>query len=489
MDNKTPKGEDPIAERIKDTIGCFRGSTSLPDLGEITKKYDLRRKERIQCRKEQNFQGNTSLEKFNPSHDKVEESVQQESLLSIIFKNEKKIERKLRSKSRLDSLFELCPMSPWRETSCLKTTADENEILSNLDFTNFYPSILISKEFPDPKDLWHIYCKYIPQEPGLVRVVLHTKKGIEPHVKEHHPFQLQIDKISCPFYLEGGLKIETLIHTNEAKIYEKFFDIEPIEAIVSNKAITHPLKNRVVDALAKIEELKKDREKNSEEIGVLKLIVNSATTTPKINQPKDLPSKFGVHCLSSQIVSNARAILFETVHKCLGPNDKLLQVNTDGFIVKTTKDNPVEQRLAQASLWGNAPGKIREKCKAQRGLFLGANTWWLINRDGKLVDEAGTGRPKISPQQIAQYKTIPKYLEYIGPDNQPKRINLLYLADFRHKLNHKSLNRNKFVLSEEGIHTIDAPWQITHKEKTRSWIVTKMTMNNFIKEFKKLNSD
>jgi len=402
-----------------------------------------------------------------------------EEFLSIILRNEKKIERVLRSKSRLDSLFELCPMSPWRETSCLKSTCGSDQIITNLDFTNFYPSILISEMFPDPKDLWHTYPKTLPKEPGILRAILHPKSSISEKVRHHHPFQLQIDKISCPFYIEG--RIETLLHTNEIGIWSEFFEIEPLEAILSNQAITHPLKNRVNQALEEIDVLKKDRERNNKKIAELKLIVNSATTTPKINQDRNLPSKYGVHCLSSQIVSNARAKLFQTIQACLGTKDELLQVNTDGFIAKTEISNPIIHKIKEMSLWGDRPGLVREKCHAKSGLFLGANTWWLVGKEGELVDEAGTGRDK---SQLHTYKNIPKYLEYMDNKNQIQRINLLYLSDFRHKLDHQTLKRKKFVLSQEGIFSAQAPWLITHREKNRSWIVTKKTWNKFSKEFK-----
>jgi len=479
---------------VTSPLGCFRGSMHLPDLGKITAKYDLRKKERIQCRKI--FKNDQSL---NPNLQEVEiyknkgqleaeteaetntiegDGPKGEKFISIVLNNEKKIERKIRSKSRLDSLFELCPMSPWRETSCLKYTPKDGSFITNLDFVNFYPSILITNAFPDPKALWHIYPKDLPREPGLLRCRMHISPNTNELVRNHHPFQLQVEKISCPFYLEGT--IETLIHTNEIAIWGKYFEIEPIEAIISTKEIIHPLKNRVLNALEQIAELKKDKDRNLGKISELKLVVNSATTTPKINQPKDLPSKYGVHCFSSQIVSNARAILFDTIHSCLSPKDRLLQVNTDGFIMKADQDSEVYKKLKARNIWGQSPGQIREKCKAQNGLFLGANTWWLISKEGKLIDEAGTGRDK---SKLANYTTIPKFLEYTNNKNEIQKIDLLYLSDFRHKLNHQTLERRKFVLSEEEKLEETAPWTITHREKERSWIVTKKTMNKFIRDF------
>jgi hypothetical protein len=461
---------------------CFRGSLSLPSLTEISTNYKLNTLKRIQNRKR----------KFVKTVDKSGKD-----LTKIALKIEKKVERKLRSKSNLDSLFELCPLTPWRACHKLWVPEEANQKLIYFDFKNFYPSILCSGKFPDPKHLRCYRTNTLPEEPGLMRVLLHIRNDgpQNTNIREIHPFLLQSSIKGCPFYIDQC--IETLIHTNEAGIWAKHFEIEVIEAITSTKSIDHPLQTKVLETL-KLLQLLRETDPENPKIAELKLFVNCATTTPKIGQNKLLPSPFGVHCLPSQIVSNGKAILFDAIHQILtdsiNPDSdtthkttserstkELLQVNTDGFLIAQKNAAKIETEsvggtnsLFQHPLIGNLPGQLDIRAQGNGGFLLGPNTWWLT-QDKNIVCELGTGR---NSKEVA-YSPPPTKLRYTDPKGRKQEIDLLHLADYRHHLNHETGVRTKFRVNPEELKDPLTPFALIEKEKQRSWGITKSKFKEF----------
>jgi len=420
---------------------CFRNGVSLPPLGPLVSTHNLGQKFRIRCR-----------DKFsNP-----------DTFLEVILRNERKIERVLRSKSNLDSLFELVPMSPWRQTTALQ-----------LDFKNFYPSILCSTPFPHPAQLAFTETRTIPKEPGIVRCLLHPTDRTPETLKHVHPFQIQDGKKNCPFQIAGP--IETLLHTIEIPIWGTWFDIEPREAILSQKGVPHPLKNRTIEALQNLEELRNDPTADDSHIHALKVAINSASTTPKIGGDKWAPSPFGVHCLPSQIVSLGKALLCQTIQLCLqaDPENEVLQINTDGFHLASKNPDATLTALAAEGILGNDPGQLREKSRSEAGFFLGTNTWWTWTGT-TLTASAGTGIPHTDP------KPIPLAIKYTHKGEQHK-IPLIHLADFHHKLDHNTLRRQKFLLPENPDKR--TPFLFTETERNRSFQKTLREFRNFRKAF------
>lgn len=456
------------------TYKCFRGSLNLPELYSLSKKYNLNKVQRIRNRQKNTF-GNC------PSN-----------FLKCILQNEKKIERCLRSKSNLDSLFELCPLSPWRATTQIWEKPEDEKILIYLDFKNFYPSILCSTKFPNPNKLEIIKCTDIPNQPGILRAILHPKNNlrIKQLYREIHPFQLQVDQKSCPFYIDGP--IETLFHTNESLIWQEFFNIEPLEAIVSETSIDHPLKNKVITSIETLNAIQHNsikalNDKSSDDenqLQELKLIINAAATTPKIAQNKSQPSPYGVHCLSSQIISNGRALLFEAIHKILSiENTKILQINTDGFLLSLKTTQSLE-KIKNHPLVGDKPGQLRIKAQGNQALLLGPNTWWLVDNN-KITNEAGTGR-KLEQINKVPKPPIPTTTTYLDKQGKMRQIDLLHLSDFRHSLNHNTGCRSKFCIHPNSKQNPLTPFTLTEQEKTRSWKETEKTFKNFRETIKYL---
>jgi hypothetical protein len=452
---------------VKDSppIQCFRGSTHLKHLGESLKGYhDKLKKSRIRCRK---------LESDSP-------------FLRELLRGEKKIERVLRSKNPLDGFFELVPLAPWRQTTALRTTCTDGEEIIQLDFKNFYPSILCSSKFPHPAEL--TYYNNINESwlknfhgAGIVRVRLILKPSEKNNdstwVDNLHPFQIQNDSTSLPFLIERGYNgwgrpIETLIHINEISIWERFFEIEPIEAIATESIIDHPLKNRCIRALEELETLR-SREGNEEKIDQLKIQINAASSTPKIGTNKLENSPYGVHCLPSQIISNGKALLFQTISVCIenDPSISILQINTDGFLVKTKNRKALIETLHNASIFGDEPGKLRIKSIGNETLTLGANVWWL-NKEDSIIESCGFPKPSKRDVPLSyQY-------EYNG---KKERIHLIHLADFKHTLNFETLERKKIILPQEILPT--TPWEYTFKEKNRSFQKTLHELRKYSKRF------
>ncbi len=439
-------------------FGCFRGSSNLPPLEEISRKFNLKRVVRIENRSK-GFLRTIS----NSGENK---------LITFAIELEKKIERRIRSKSHLDSLFELSQHNPWRGCHKLWVKSEEKSELFYLDFKNFYPSLLCSSPFPAPNKLRCYKTEIVPKEPGMVRVILHPKKDCPNIVRELHPFVIQSSLKGCPFYIDKP--IETMIHTNESKIWEKYFELEPLEAITSEAQIEHPLKNKLVKLLEELEVLR-EKDPESPRIQELKLLINCATTTPKLNQSKNVPSPYGVHCFPSQIISNGKAILFDTIHKIVStPDLKVLQINTDGFLLqKCNKAGNLSSHLP-TGLMGKLPGQLCLRAEGDEAFLLGPNTWWLL-KDNKIVSELGTGRNKAT-WNISQ---IPTHTFYQSDQDKTIAINLLHLADFRHKLNPESGERHKFHIKQELLNSPLTPYRLIEEEKKRSWQPTNQEFKKF----------
>jgi len=404
-------------------IPCFRDGAAPPPLETLEER--LKRPARIRCRKW--------------DQEKSER-------LSVLLSNEKAIERSLRSKSGWDAIFELCPMAPWRETAALEVASGT---ILYLDYKNFYPALLCSIPFPHPAHLTLVKNPQASQTAcGLFRVRLHPTVCTPEAVKRHHPFTMSHQRKSLPFLI-GNRPIDTLLHGTELPIWQKWFDLEIPEGLVSNP-VDHPLKLRTLRALIALEEIP-DGDPAREEH---KLIINYASTTPKINTPSRLPSPFGVHCLPAQISAMARALLCETAHMAINayPGNRLLQANTDGILLETQNPEKTLEELKIIGVLGNHPGQLRFKAMGDEALIAGTNLWWLL-QDGQMITACGRG---------GSTDTVPLFHHY-GPDNR-HRIASVHLADFRHQLDHQTRLRTKFEAPEspEGIH------QKIDEEKTKS---------------------
>jgi hypothetical protein len=415
----------------------------------------------------------------NRSQDFLKNLESEKRILRASLEAEKKIERTLRSKSKLDSLFELSQLCPWRACHQLWVKENDAQVLLYLDYKNFYPALLCQNKFADPKKLQcykYLSSKCLPEEPGILRAKLTPKIGISDIIREIHPFVLQTGNKGCPFFIDGP--IETIIHTNELSIWNKFFEIIPIEAIISKKAIEHPLKNRILSFLYELEVLRSSN-KDDKKISELKLSLNCSTTTPKINQCKLSPSPFGVHCLPSQIISNAKAILFETIHTLIGEDEgqyKVLHINTDGFLLQCPSQMESVDKILSNKLIGKNPGQLSLRAQGKGGFLLGPNTWWLTSNN-KIICELGTGR---DPKEIP-HSPVPTTTQYKDASGTVRTIDLLHLCDYRHKLNHQTGERRKFRIPPELRTNHITPFLLIEEEKKRSWHPTKKEFEKFRK--------
>jgi hypothetical protein len=429
-------------------IPCFRGGAAPPPLETLEEK--LKRPFRIRCRP-------THIVKAvqNPEHPKR----------GILFSNEKKIERQLRSKSGWDAMFEVAPMNPWRETSTLHKTPEEPGTILHLDFKNFYPSLICKTWFPHPAKLLLVKKPVIDFEAfgqqgpcGLFRTILHPCSRTPERLRHHHPFQIQHTHKSLPFLIEDR-PIETFLHGPELAIWQHWFDLEITEALVSHP-IRHPLAKQTYEALIGLQNENPDPKEREEK----KLLINLAATTPKIGSPLSLPSPHGVHCLPSQIVGLARALLCQTIHIILenNPGDRLLSANTDGMLI--CSQNPEQTLRSIQPILGESPGQLREKGRGDEAIIVGPNLWWLL-ADGKLVETCGQGQ-----------ETHPVPLHYHFGKHLEQKLATIHLADFRHHLNHQTLERKKF----QACPAEEIP-QIIQAEKKRSLIPTLRKMRDLRK--------
>jgi hypothetical protein len=459
MDNPTARPP----QKTNQSIGCFRGSLSLPPFESLIKKFQLNKKTRIQQR----------YTPLYPAH---------------LHQAERKIERVLRSKSHLDSLFELVPHHPWRQTTTLWAQADSTQTILELDFKNFHPFLLTTLQFAHPAKLFHSKnqnLQNLQSHTGMTRCLLYPKNQQSPHLdtlKNLHPFQIQSQKKSCPFQLETR-PIETLLHIAELPIYLNYYEINPLESILCEESIHHPNKNQVEEILKKIHNLETDLQESrlqensntlelQKEIKTLKKQANSLCTTPKIHSSKNLPSPYNVHCLSSQIQAMARSLLFETLHHCLNidPTSQILRVNTDGFQILTNKTSPLIPTLQTLHLIGNTPGKLQIKSQCQESFLLSANFWWNILPNKTLQGP------------LLQHPPKPPIPLKIHIPNR-KALPLIHLADYHHTLDPTTLKKEKFQLPRK-LNAL-TPYLLTQNEKTKSLPKTLNQLRSFRKKTEK----
>ena len=363
--------------------------------------------------------------------------------METLLSNERKIERALRSKCALDGIFEMSQMAPWRETSCLETGKTQRagkEILL-LDFKNFYPAILCAEKFPHPAKLRLVES---PAEsdlkmPGLCRCHLHPRKDIPERVRWHHPFQIQVGVKGLPFKIDGR-PIDSLLHTVELQIWSQWFDIEPLEAILSEEAIKHPLAHRTQLALVELQELRETAKEDKEGEILNKLRINLASTTPRLGSPRNEPSPYGVHCLPSQIAGMGRALLCHTAHLALetDPSNELLMTNTDGFLLATENPEKTMVALKTMGILGEDPGQLREKARGDEAIIIGPNLWWLL-KDETITASCGIGTSK---------EAVPLFHRYAA-NGKTEKIATIHMADWRHELNHETLRRRKMVAPKD----------------------------------------
>lgn len=395
--------------------------------------------------------------------------------MEILLSNERKIERAFRSKCGLDSIFELAQMAPWRETSILE--APVGKTILHLDFKNFYPSIICAHKFPHPAKLRLIEN---PQgreldQPGLCRCLLYPGIKTTEKVRKHHPFQIQNGKKGTPFLIENR-PIDALLHTVELPIWAQWFDIEITEAILSEEAVKHPLAHRTLLALIELNNLE---ETGSTEIEAIrtenKLKINLASTTPKIGSPHLLPSPYGVHCLPSQISGLGRALLCQTTQLALNadPENELLMTNTDGFFLSTKNPEKTLNELTKLGILGPNPGQLREKSRGDEAVILGPNLWWLLENN-KIIASCGIGESKESVPLFHRYTSATPTGE------RTEKIATIHLADWRHRLDHQTLRREKFLAPENPR---EAP-ELAAEEKKRSFFRTLRTLRSLRKRTK-----
>ena len=403
-------------------IPCFRGETSFPELKNITEKYGLEKPFRIRNRRP----GGT------PANEKIR----------TLLANEKKIERGLRSKCGLDAIFEMSQMAPWRETSALETGPPDGRAILMLDFKNFYPAILCAHKFPHPAKLRLVENPTSEdlQRPGLARCRLHLRAGSNASpIRRHHPFQIQNGQRGLPFRIDSR-PIDTLLHTAELPVWGQWFDVETLEAILSEIAVKHPLAHRTLLALKTLEEIRRGGQENQEAVEANKLIINLSSTTPRLGAPTHHPCPHGVPCLPSQIAGIGRAMLCHTAHLAMASaaDNELLMTNTDGFLLRTKFPEETLQALKDHGILGDSPGQLREKGRGDEAVILGPNLWWLLE-NGRVSASCGIGK---SPE------TVPLFHRY-SAGNRTEKIATIHLADFRHRLDHESLKREKMAAPNE----------------------------------------
>lgn len=349
------------------------------------------------------------------------------------------VERKLRFKSRLDSLFGLANMSAYQEVFKLKEDRVDRKVIA-LDFNSMYADCMRG-EFVEPKSLeYKVFDSATISSDqlrhGLYRVILSSPKP--GFFRSYHPFVYKRLNKSFRFRIAEMDEIEVLVFKEELAAYEKHFRcVRVLEGIVSRKSITHPLCKHAESLYSCRRRYKYANENLMESVAKFELqVLHSCTNRARFKTVEfdsadsaadfvakkyaiDFPEKLsawrqlclvegktfssersGSGCrvrapayesndlvlsLSAQIVSNARIKMVETIEKFLKTESaEICYANTDSIHV-SIKKNELERFLGDnETLIGNDLGQMKIEAIAERGYWFDVGRYWLID-DGEVV--------------------------------------------------------------------------------------------------------
>ena len=194
-----------------------------------------------------------------------------------------KIERKLRFKNKLNSVFAFAYKGGYQEVFKLKEEREDRVIIA-MDFNSMYVDCMMDT-FLEPKSIKYKSYKNIDVNinllyDGLYRVELINVK--DSFFKEFHPFKFNKLNHSYYFKLETDTTIELLLFKNELLYYKKFFsNIRIIEGFYSKKTISHPLKEYALNIYADRLKHKKENNDIMNSLSKYKLITIHSATNAK----------------------------------------------------------------------------------------------------------------------------------------------------------------------------------------------------------------
>lgn len=358
-----------------------------------------------------------------------------------------KVERKLRKKSFLDSVFYFSIKPGYQEVFKLKEERINKKIIA-LDFNSMYLDCM-KGQFPDPRYLE--YAEFNCSISNINTLYSGTYSVIlkRPNNKKFmsiHPFKYTNKNSSISFNLDKNSEIHTDLLDNEIEFYKYFFeDVYVKNGVFSKKTILHPLvKNGLEEHLNRRNYTKLDYKYNLAKYKIIlmhsctnrnyykkkkfnslielidfirefffididntnyntysliKTLKSYRSIFPSLKIDKnelileylDYQSYNNIYSLSSKILANSRIKMIKSIMKILEfKSAELCYSNIDSIHV-SIDENRLEQFISFINpLLSPDAGKLKIESIASKGYWFDLGRFWLFE-DNNVVKFANAG--------------------------------------------------------------------------------------------------
>jgi len=355
-------------------------------------------------------------------------------------KNQFKIERKVRYKTKFDPFLRFGYQGGYQEVFKVKEERSDRVIIA-LDFNSMFSSCMYG-DFLDPRCVSY---KFVGEnydgvssiKEGLYRVIL---KGVkEGFFKSFHPFKYTIFDKKHLFEMSSDHEVEILLFKNEIEAYAQYFqEVFIVEGLVSHKRIKHPLYKEAVqlykkrinagassnDMMSKYYKFclltlhsasnpKRFKRKRFKECNDLKEFLEKAFMIDfskvdlddyafrKISEGRNFEvineggaykllypvhdDSTAVYSLSAQVLANSRIKMMSHIGEFLKhPTVEVCYANVDSLHLSISRDEKDLFLEKHKNLISDEMGKLKIECIADTGYWFDVGRYWLF-KDGSLI--------------------------------------------------------------------------------------------------------
>lgn len=332
-----------------------------------------------------------------------------------------KIERKLRTKSMLDTAFFFAPHILFSEPFIFKLY-DKSHTIFVIDINSAFPSFLKDNNFPEPKTLqYDNKIKDLINKHGIFKVELKIKDEYLQYINQFNPFKVynkQLQLVNVHFVKD--MVYHTLLNENEISFFAKYMYIKVLEGVYSKNTINHPLKNEIIKLI--------EQKTETNDIIEKQLIKNKLMAIYSCASKVKLKSITDENHLIDAAFENTKYLNEKSFFK-VDNNENLYVFGhyaRSGTTLKLMRMIDVLVNKYQAkicysnidSLHVAIPNEYKDsifddqvfedtkiECVAAGGLWIGPGKYLLFDNEYRLLKSSGIGRAK--PGEVSKkYKVI-----------------------------------------------------------------------------------
>ena len=327
-------------------------------------------------------------------------------------------------KSSLDSLFFFAQRGAHAENFVYRETRKGRKI-AVFDVNSMYPYCITLENYPDPSRLVHeTYPDPSEWGAGIFLVLMERKKTMDAFPERFSYLKYAKDNVRFHVDVPEETKILTVLHKNEMEFFSEYYEIDPLEGIVSEKAVAHPLKETMEELYRKRSEsegyerklyksmmvmasslymknsfkrLKSEREwveTVTKKFGIKNVsnfyrgLYFSRRSVPDVHDPRN------VYLLGSQMYANNNVHLARILEKLYfsGLDVEICYVNVDSVHVSVSeKDYNALMELMYPQV-GTELGKLKVEAVSDHAFWFDVGKYVLFDRNGEIVKKAGMDR-------------------------------------------------------------------------------------------------